>query len=151
MSDDPQLDEPLQRHFGALRADDMRRAPAFGPMLEAARREVAARNVDGASGASAPVAAMSRTREVPRDRQRLRLLAVAVPTLVAAGLLLMLGTGESGADREFEALVTEWSRTASGVRSSPTDVLLSLPGDEYLRGMPTIGGDQSPSRSRSSS
>jgi hypothetical protein len=139
MSDESQLDEQLTRHFGALRAADARRAPDFGAMRAAAQSAI-----PDAAPTAFPVHAVSR-------RRRPRVFVLALPVLAAAGLLLLLRPRASSADREFEALVTEWSRTTAATRSSPTDALLSLPGDEYLRGMPTLGGDRLPSRTRNSS
>lgn len=139
MNDDPQLDDQLTQHFGTLRAADAQRAPAFAGMLAAAQ-------------AAIPVATASPTSVVATARRsRVRVLMFALPVMAAAGLLLMLRPRESQADREFEALVTKWSRTTAETRSSPTDALLSLPGDQYLRGMPTLGGDRLPSRTRNSS
>lgn len=138
MSNDPILDDQLTQYFGAQRAADARRAPAFAGMLAAAQDAT----VDGrAMDTTTPV-----VRAMPR-RWRARAMVVAVPVLAAAGLLLMLRPSDSNADREFEALVAEWSRTTTETRASPTDALLSLPGDQYLRRMPTLGGDQLPSRS----
>lgn len=142
MSDDPQLDERLRQHFGARRAEDARRAPAFAAMLTTAQ--------EATPDVSAMATPSTVVRATPR-RWRPRVWAVALPVLAAAGLLLMLRPRESRADREFEALVTEWSRTTAETRSAPTDALLSLPGDQYLRGMPTLGGDRLPSRTRNSS
>lgn len=140
MSDDPQLDQQLTAHFGARRSADARRAPAFATMLAAAQQTVA-----HDAPTSVPVRAVA-------PRARARLVLVAVPMLAAAAaLLLMLRPRESAADREFETLVTEWSRTSDVTRTSPTDALLSLPGDQYLRGMPTLEGDRLPSRTRNSS
>jgi hypothetical protein len=139
MSDDPQLDEQLTHYFGAQRAADARSAPPFAAMYEAAQAEVR----EGTAMAT-PVRAT-------RRRWRTRVFVFALPLLAAAGFVLMLRPRESRADREFDALVTEWSRTTADTRSSPTDALLSLPGDQYLRGMPTLGGDRLPSRTRNSS
>jgi hypothetical protein len=129
--DDPR-DALLQSRFAALRDDDARRAPAFADMLARAR-------VAAADRPTAPLVAPP-PRAEPAAWRRPRTWAFVTPFAVAAGLAgLWLQPGRV-ADREFERVVSEWSRTAERSRHSPTDALLAVPGGEYLRRLPALGG-----------
>jgi hypothetical protein len=141
MMDERAVEARLQQHFSARRAADASRTPAFAPMLEAAQREA-----EGPARAVAVEAARGRSARWPS-----RVLAITLPVLAAAGLVLMLRAGDTGADQEFEALVSEWSRVRTDVHRSPTAGLLDLPGSEYLRAMPSVGGERASSRTRNPS
>jgi hypothetical protein len=90
------------------------------------------------AAASVPDAAHIRALSAPSHRRaaRLRHVLWAGPLAIAAGLgaiyLLPVRTAESAADREFDRLVTEWTRTAAATSHVPTDGLLSVPGAELL-------------------
>ena len=131
MSDQPRdrgpMDDALRRHFSALRESDARQAPDFSVMIAG----------------------------TGRTRRPWRRVAWAVPLLVAAGLAVVVlsprvvdRTADQAADREFEALVGEWTRTTQAARELPTDALLPLSGSEYLRSLPVIGGGLGAPRSR---
>lgn len=124
-----ELEDQLRAHYAAVRATDTSRAPAFGEMLARARATVAA--------GAPPVAA--RPVASPPAWRRVRTWAIGGPLLLAAGLAGIWLQPSRVADREFEKVVSEWSRTADRSLHSPTDGLLTLPGSEYLRGLPAVG------------
>jgi hypothetical protein len=135
MSNDAESDPVLQQLFAAERARDAVRAPSFASMRDAARREVA----DAEHAPLTIERGSADVRVVPSRRSWLW----AAPILVAAGLAIAIlrpePASQQSADREFEALVSEWSRTTAITQSSPTDRLLALPGAEFLRGTPSVG------------
>ena len=118
-------DIALQREFDALRAADRARTPDFATMAARARA-IADVTPKVAVATSAPVRSW---RASP--------LAWAVPALAAAGLAAVLLMPRRNADAEFETLVSDWSRTSASIRT-PTDELLTLPGDQYLRSTPML-------------
>jgi hypothetical protein len=118
-------DIALQREFDALRAADRARAPDFATMAARAR---------AMADAAPPVIVTSAT---PIRRWQSSPLAWAVPALAAAGLAAVLLMPRQNADAEFETLVSDWSRTSASIRT-PTDELLALPGDQYLRTTPML-------------
>lgn len=125
--------DDLKHRFEALREADARSAPPFGAMLDRARVAASAH----------PVAPEAPVRTTTR---RMWLLAVGAPLAVAAGLGF-LWLRPARADLEFEQTVQEWTRTTGSAFASPTDGLLQVPGSEYLRGTPRVGGiasDRSP-------
>lgn len=133
-----ETDDTLRERFATLRATDARVAPAFGAMLAQARRaspRVAA-PVDHAMVAR--VAGVSPIARTPRRWRRVAWLT-AGPLLTAAGFAGVWFNAERQADREFEHLVTEWTHTENQALRSPTDGLLVLPGNEYLRSVPSVG------------
>lgn len=132
MTPDDRLDELLQLRFAALREADAGRAPAFTEMMARARAVAAEQPVS-------PVA-LQNERTARHPWRRPRNWAIAAPFAVAAALAGIWLQPDRVADREFEKVVSEWARTAQRARSSPTDALLALPGDEYLRRLPALGG-----------
>lgn len=139
MTDELQTDRVLRQLFEAQRERDAASAPAFAAMRDAARRMAEA--ADNVSTHHIPVDARP-----GRIRPLRRALLWGAPLLVAAGLAIAILRPETAAnqsaDREFEALVSEWSRTAALTQRSPTDRLLSLPGSEFLRGTPSVGSSR---------
>ena len=137
MKGNAELDELLQQRFESQKRHDARHAPAFDAMLLRARQDAAA---------LVPDAAHIRALSAPSHRRaaRRRHVLWAGPLAIAAGLgaiyLLPVRTAESAADREFDRLVTEWTRTAAATSHVPTDGLLSVPGVELLGTMPLLGG-----------
>ncbi len=118
-------DITLQREFDALRAADRARTPDFATMAARAR---------AIADATPPVVVAT---SAPIRGWRASPLAWAVPALAAAGLAAVLLMPRQNADAEFETLVSDWSRTSASIRT-PTDELLALPGDEYLRATPML-------------
>lgn len=118
------LDSDLRRHFATLRAEDARKTPAFGEMLANAQRRTQDRV------AVPPLARWSQKRT----------WAVAGPLIAAASFAAVWFLPRRAADREFERVVAEWSRTTQ--HSSPTDQLLSFPGAEMLGQFPTFAAPQ---------
>ncbi len=131
MMSDHGVDEMLTKEFARLRDDDARRTPAFGDVLARARLTVSATAPSPAL--VAPVVAL-----VPFWR-RTRIWAIAAPMALAAGLAAIWLQPGRAADREFETVVSEWSRISERSLHSPTDGLLALPGAQYLRPMPAFG------------
>jgi len=146
MKGDAELDELLQQRFERQRVHDVRHAPTFEAMLLRARQDAAT---------SVPV--VEHIRAVPTPSQpraaRRRVVRWAGPLAIAAGLgaiyLLSARTAESAADREFDRLVTEWTRTAAATSHAPTDGLLTIPGSELLGTMPRLGLGVGGARGRS--
>lgn len=137
MTPDDELDELLRHRFAGVRDADARRAPAFGEMVARARAAIPAE----------PVVPMDVPNSVtrspivpaaPRRRSPWRWVAAAAPLAVAAGLAGIWLAPSRAADREFERLVSEWSRTERAL-NAPTDGLLAVPGSEYLRRLPALG------------
>ncbi|MCC6242521.1 MAG: hypothetical protein IT353_06745 [Gemmatimonadaceae bacterium] len=124
MNDHDRFDAHLQREFDVIRAIDRTRAPDAATMIARARAVAACAPV--VSPVSAPV-----------KRWRTSPLTWAIPAVAAAGLAAVLLIPRANADDEFESLVTDWSRTSAALRA-PTDRLLALPGDEYLRSTPRL-------------
>jgi hypothetical protein len=114
-------DEFLRRRFRSLRAEDSARMPDFGPMLERARLEAAGDVL------------------VLRPKRRLRWTLLA-GTLAAAALAGVMLVASDGGD-DFEALVASYTaEVGGGAWRSPTGGLLDVPGIEFLRSVPSIGG-----------
>jgi hypothetical protein len=146
MDDDRIVEDALQRQFDALRREDVRQTPPFAAMF--ARAQATADDVSGQAIETVHRASAGSNRSSARPWSPGRILAWSAPFLAAAGLAIVLLQAESAADREFDQLVTEWTRTSAITRHSPTDGLLALPGSEYLRGMPTIDGGLRTPRTR---
>lgn len=138
MSNERELDETLRERFETLRAADARVAPDFGAMLEQARREMPDIGQRRDPLRFPVVADEVRTTRQPRRWGRIALLT-AGPLLTAAGFAGVWFNAERQADREFDQVVMAWTQTAEQAMRSPTDGLLMLPGDEYLRSVPAVG------------
>lgn len=121
------LDDRLRERFARLRQADDREAPPFAEMIARARTLA---SQEGPVAESTESAAVSRTLRVRR-----RWPLAAIPLAIAAGLGFLLVNPDRAADREFERVVSEWSRTERTL-STPTDGLLAVPGSEYLRRLP---------------
>lgn len=140
MTDDTEFDRTLRRHVDAMRRADVAEAPAFASMIARARATASTLETPQ----RAPVV------EARRRQPFARTLLWATPVVIAASLTLLLlrrPDPADRADREFEQLVTQWSRTNQSAPRSPTDRLLSVPGSEYLRSTPTLGIPQTRSPS----
>ena len=136
---DVRLSAHLAESVAALRAGDADDAPEFSAMFAAARQQAAAvATVQLVS----PEHTYKQTHTMPRtlrSQWRRVALLVGAPLLMAAGIgAVWLNSGRR-AEREFEQTVMAWSETSRQSLRAPTDGLLSLPGDEYLRSTPTIG------------
>ncbi len=142
MKGDREIDSLLQQRFARLRDEDARRAPDFSEMVGRARR-------DSAEAGESTAPATPRGARTARPGARRRVLRWVVPMAVAAGLAAIAILPDRGADREFDRLVTEWSRTSEATRQAPTDGLLSLPGVGLLGGMPAVGSGVGAIRGRS--
>jgi hypothetical protein len=131
MNENRDLDEVLRARFANLRDADARVAPDFESMFEQARRQsqgiTLVTDVDGSG------------RIRPSRRWGRIALFTAGPLLTAAGLAGVWLNAERRADREFDQVVMAWTQTADQAMRSPTDGLLVLPGNEYLRSVPAIG------------
>ena len=153
MSDAPQNGLPgeseLRRLFQEMKALDQARAPDFAGMMERIEGQVAEGLASKPSGP--PVASLWR-RGWSGARQRRYRLGWAGGLLAAAavsGILLIRAPAAS--DAEFERAVRAFSADpAGGAWRSPTDGLLSLPGQEMLTTLPSIGAPDWPGGMRSS-
>jgi hypothetical protein len=130
--DEQPFDERLRAHFASLREADACLAPDRAAMIARARAAaMRPQHNDATRGA------MSLAHPASRDtRAQWRLVAWSAPLLVAAALVAVIVRSPSRADREFEAVVREWSTTSQQL-ATPTDQLLALPGSEYLHSLPT--------------
>jgi hypothetical protein len=140
VTDENEFDKALGRQFGAMRREDASTAPSFASMIARARAS--------AGTIEAPV--RTRVVEPPRRQPLARTLLWATPVVIAASLTILLlrrPDRTDRADREFEQLVTQWSRVNQSAPRSPTDRLLLVPGSEYLRSTPTLGIPQTRSPS----
>lgn len=127
MTDERELDTQLRTRFEEMRRSDASSAPPFAPML--------ARAVAAAAPAPKAVTPITPLRHWSRGR----LVMWGAPILVAASFGAIWVVPKSGTDREFERVVSEWSRTEAAL-SSPTDALLAVPGSEFLGRVPSLGG-----------
>jgi hypothetical protein len=137
VTDENEFDKALGRQFGAMRREDASAAPSFASMIARAR----------ASASTIEVPVRAPIVEAPRRQPFARTLLWATPVVIAASLTILLLRRPDRADREFEQLVTQWSRANQSAPRSPTDRLLSVPGSEYLRSTPTLGIPQTRSPS----
>lgn len=127
MTSDQDYDEALRRDFQGLREGDAQHAPDFASLFTRARADAEATPV-----VAAPERQWARSAK--------RILMYGAPLAAAAALGLWLRPTDT-AEQEFEQAVSAWSHTAAQTASSPTDGLLSVPGTEFLRGMPAVGTD----------
>lgn len=165
MKGDTETDALLKGRFARLKGGDAQRAPDFAAMMARARREIDARASarvaageeparsrpnDGHTVRIRPAEPPARSERAGRDSYarvanghgRRPVLRWAVPLALAAGIAAIVVVPrlpDRAADREFDRLVTEWSRTTEATRHAPTDALLSLPGVGLLGNMPPIG------------
>jgi hypothetical protein len=130
MGDERESDHILRRRFAALRASDARESPDFKGLFAQAQSQ--------AKGPVPPVRASLLASPGRRDWRRIVLYATG-PMLTAAGLGAVWFNASRRAEREFTEAVSQWSETSAKVLHSPTDGLLVLPGDEYLRTVPAVG------------
>jgi hypothetical protein len=134
---DDEHDETLAARFASLRARDAREAPAFAPMFARATQIASA----GEMGTPAVP-----SRVAPHRRSRWTVLWAAGPLLTASGLGAVWLNARQRAEREFDQTVTAWTRASESTRRSSTDALLALPGDEYLKTVPSVGRDAGTAR-----
>lgn len=135
MTDHDEGDDLLLREgFRRLREEDARVAPSFATLMAGARNDVAAGEQEGAAGPVSP--------DPVRPTRRNPWVRWLPPVAAAAVLGAVLLSGSGKADREFDRVVNEWSQTARVALHSPTDRLLAVPGSQYLRSMPRLGGDR---------
>lgn len=127
MTDERELDIQLRTRFEAMRRSDAISAPPFAPML--------ARAISAVAPAPPAVARITPVRHWSRGG----LVRWGAPILLAAALAAIWIVPDSRKDREFERVVSEWSRTEAALRS-PTDALLAVPGSEFLGRLPSLGG-----------
>lgn len=129
------LPAEMPEAFAALRVRDASDAPAFSAMFAAAREQAATiKEVQAVS----PQHSDAMPRGLRSQWRRVALL-VGAPLLTAAGVGAVWLNAGRRAEREFEQTVMAWSETSRQSLRAPTDGLLSLPGDEYLRSTPAIG------------
>jgi len=129
-------EKELRQLFRGLREEEEGRAPDFRAIMARAREEASSEGEEiGPWTGEAP---QPGRRETPRRRRRLAwgggLLAAA-----AAAAILLLGRGPEVSDADFVRAVQALSDDpAMGAWTSPTDVLLRLPGDKILSTLPSI-------------
>lgn len=123
MSDLPP-DPELRALFEAQRHDDASHAPSFSQMMARSQAEAA-------------TAAVSTTVPTQRTRWRYRTGALAAAAAIAA--LIVIPRVRSGDDAFEQAVRAFQSNPALGAWQSPTDGLLTLPGDRLLSTVPTMG------------
>jgi len=124
MSDLPP-DPELRALFEALRHDDASHAPSFAEMMARAQAEAA-------------TAALSTAAPTPRTRWR-REWAGGLAAAAAIAALIVIPRVRSGDDAFEQAVRAFQSNPALGAWQSPTDGLLTLPGDRLLSTVPTMG------------
>jgi ferric-dicitrate binding protein FerR (iron transport regulator) len=124
MSDLPP-DPELRALFEAQRDDDARHAPTFSQLMARAQAEAAT--------AAAPA-----TVATPRTRWR-REWAGGLAAAAAIAALIVIPRVRSGDDAFEQAVRAFQSNPALGAWQSPTDGLLTLPGDRLLSTVPTMG------------
>ena len=124
MSDLPP-DPELRALFEAQRHDDAGHAPSFSQLMARAQAEAAT--------AAAPA-----TRPTPRPRWR-REWAGGLAVAAAIAALIVIPRVRSGDDAFEQAVRAFQSNPALGAWQSPTDGLLTLPGDRLLSTVPTMG------------
>lgn len=122
------IDDRLRERFARLREADASEAPPFAEMI--ARARARASQEGPVADSTESVGVVPRTRGVRR-----RWPLAAIPIAIAAGVAFLFVNPDRAADREFERVVSEWSRTERAL-STPTDGLLAVPGSEYLRRLP---------------
>ncbi|MBT8488711.1 MAG: hypothetical protein HKN72_12320 [Gemmatimonadetes bacterium] len=164
MSEDREtgIDRPadLEADFGSL-ADDVRasgRVPDFRSMMERVHAEVADNSsmsddvtasdtaadtevisIGSRSTDSTPGARTSDARTSEDARRDFRRLGRWIPVAAAAAVAgLLLFSGGTGGDDEFERLVADYSASAGDWRS-PTASLMDIPGVD-LGSVPSFGG-----------
>lgn len=129
MTPNDEIDELLRARFAGLREADARQVPAFGAMIARARTQIEAE----------PAVPPRPAAPAPATRWRPWRWALAATPLAAAAAVAAIWLAPSRvAEREFERVVAEWSRTERAL-TAPTDGLLAVPGSEYLRRLPAIG------------
>ena len=138
MGDEREVNHMLQRRFAALREGDAREAPAFHAMF--------ARGREAAESPAVTTPSVPRPAQPARAGWRRVVLYTAGPMLTAAGLGAVWFNANRRADREFMDAVNAWSATSEKALRAPTDGLLVLPGDEYLRTVPVVGRNDRASR-----
>jgi hypothetical protein len=131
MADERELDHILRRRFAALRESDARESPAFHVLFAQAR--------DAGESPALPAPGVPPATGPARAGWRRVVLYAAGPMLTAAGLGAVWFNASRRAEREFTETVNAWSQTSANVLRAPTDRLLVLPGDEYLRTVPAVG------------
>ncbi|MBV6520145.1 MAG: hypothetical protein MNPFHGCM_00250 [Gemmatimonadaceae bacterium] len=131
MIEDAGRDEDLRARFERLRQEDASQAPAFGAMLAHVRSSAAT-----LQRRPVVVADTAASRWRPS-----RLALWGAPALLAASLVFWM-VEDRLADREFDLLVSEWSRT-DGALQSPTRDLLNVPGAFLLNQVPAVGNGSS--------
>lgn len=136
---DERLSAHLAESFAALRAGDVRVAPEFSAMFAAARQQSADVATDQVVSPEHTYPHSYATPRTLRTQWQRVALLVGAPLLTAAGIGAVWLNAGRRAEREFEQTVMAWSETSRQSLRAPTDGLLSLPGDEYLRSTPTIG------------
>lgn len=136
MIDPDDGEEGLREGFRRLREEEARAAPSFAAMMARARSGT----LTGEEIPGAPPAPTS--TEDTLSVRRNRWIRWLPPLAAAAALSTLLLSGSREADREFDRLVTEWSQTSRVALHSPTDRLLTVPGSQYLRSLPTLGSDR---------
>lgn len=138
-------DERLREAFRTLREEEVGGAPSFSALMARARSEALAEEAPARArpdardplGASTPAAPPARVEGwAPRRHPWIRWLP---PLAAAAAVAAILLSGGRSADREFDRLVGEWSRTSRVALHSPTDRLLAVPGAQFLRSVPLVG------------
>jgi ferric-dicitrate binding protein FerR (iron transport regulator) len=118
-------DPELRALFEAQRHDDASHAPPFAQMMARAQAE--------AETAAAPTALPT-----PRTRWR-REWAGGLAAAAAIAALIVIPRVRSGDDAFEQAVRAFQSNPALGAWQSPTDGLLTLPGDRLLSTVPTMG------------
>jgi hypothetical protein len=135
MTPDDEIEELLRTRFAGVRETDRRQTPAFAEMMARARAAVSAE--EHAAPDLPAVVSTPPTRTLIPRRNPWRWAFAAAPLAVAAGLAAVYFAPSRSADREFERVVSEWSRTERTMHA-PTDGLLAVPGSEYLRRLPPL-------------
>ncbi len=139
----------LKRLFQEMKALDQARAPGFARMMERIEGQLGEGRGAEAPG---PSTASLRGSGPSGARPRWHRLGWAGGLLAAAAVSgLLLARAPTASEAEFEQAVRAFSADpAGGAWRSPTDGLLSLPGQEMLTTLPSIGAPDWPGSMRSS-
>jgi len=129
---DPRPDAELRERFQQLRSEERAAAPDFAELVERARA-----GSDPGAGIAGRDSRTARPGGLHRVLRSPWIWAGGSVVAAAAVAALMLLHPGARADREFERTVREFAESTRW--TSPTDMLLELPGSEIMKSIPRVG------------